>query len=106
MINPETQTLEFCIEDLGYPNETLETKAIVMSKVLKDLGLPYKRYYITEGCKQTKKPKISPPDMTIAFAVTCNGDYLAFAWYNYRKRMNAVISMQKSFNSETNVPCK
>ena len=111
MVNVMTQkdriTLEFCIDDLGYLEETLETRAIVMSKVLKESGLSYRRYYISKSIKeyrQFKKPKISPPDMSIAFSVECNGDYLAFAWYCYRKRLTAIISLKKSF--ELNDPCK
>lgn len=111
MVNAMTQkekiTLEFCIDDLGYLEETLETRAIVMSKVLKELGLLYRRYYISKSIKeykQFKKPKISPPDMSIAFSVECNGDYLAFAWYCYRKRLTAIISLKKSF--ELNDLCK
>lgn len=111
MVNAMTRkdriTLEFCIDDLGYLEETLETRAIVMSKVLKELGLSYRRYYISKGTKeykQFKKPKISPPDMSIAFSVECNGDYLAFAWYCYRKRLTAIISLKKSL--ELSGPCK
>ena len=111
MVNTMTQkdriTLEFCIDDLGYLEETLETRAIVMSKVLKELGLAHRRYYISKSIKeykQFKKPKISPPDMSIAFSVECNGDYLAFAWYCYRKRLTAIISLKKS--CELNDLCK
>ena len=111
MVNAMTQkdriTLEFCIDDLGYLEETLETRAIVMSKVLKELGLSYRRYYISKSIKeykQFKKPRVSPPDMSIAFSVECNGDYLAFAWYCYRKRLTAIISLKKSL--ELSDPCK
>ena len=107
MVQKDRITLEFCIDDLGYLEETLETRAIAMSKVLMELGLPYRRYYISKSIKeykQFKKPKVYPPDMSIAFSVECNGDYLAFAWYCYRKRMNTIISFQKSF--ETSDLCK
>ena len=105
MTNNNKTSIEFCIDDLGYLDETLETRAIVMSKVLKDMGVHYKRYYISksiEGYKRVKKPAVSPPEMSIAFMVECDGDYVAFAWYSYRKRMNDVIHLRKSFNLETN----
>ena len=66
MVNAMTQkdriTLEFCIDDLGYLEETLETRAIVMSKVLKELGLAHRRYYISKSIKeykQFKKPSLN-----------------------------------------------
>lgn len=99
MVQDKIPTLEFCIDDLGYLDETLETRAITMSKVLKELGIRYKRYYVADSMRQIKKPKVSPPDMSIAFMVSCDGDYLAFAWYCYRKRMNSIISFRNSFNN-------
>ena len=38
MVQKDRITLEFCIDDLGYLEETLETRAIAMSKVLMELG--------------------------------------------------------------------
>lgn len=107
MVQNKTASLEFCLDDLGYLEHSLETRAIVMSKVLKDLGLHYKRYYISESLKdfrRVKKPKESPPDMSMAFLVDCDGDYLAFAWYNYRKRMNDIIILKKSLEASSD-PC-
>lgn len=93
---------EFCIDDLGYLEEPLELKAIVMSKVLKELNIKYKRYYTSKSkrdYKRVKKPEIAPPDMSIAFTVECDNDYLAFAKYNYYKRMDTILTLKKAFES-------
>lgn len=84
------EPLEICIDDLGFLEESLESRAIVMSKILKELGLKFKRYYSStshRSFKRVKKPAVAPPDMTIAFLVECSKDYLEFAKYRYEERM-------------------
>lgn len=96
------ENIEFCIDDLGYLGEPLEVRAIVMSKILKEMNLRYKRYYISKSrksFKRVKRPDVEPKDMSIAFTVTCNKNYLDFAKYRYVNRMNTILQLQRAFMS-------
>lgn len=93
--------LDFCIDDLGYEDEPLETRAIVMSKILKELEIKYKRYYTMLSNRdylRAKRPDIVPPDMSIAFLVECDQPHLEFAKYQYHKRMDVILQLKRSLN--------
>ena len=98
----ESGKIDICIDDLGYNSETLESRAIVMSKVLKELDLKFKKYYTMLSNRdylRVKKPDVTPPDMSIAFLIECDKNHLEFAKYKYRERMDAILTFKKAFES-------
>lgn len=99
-----TNKLDICIDDLGYAEETLESRAIVMSKVLKELNLKFKKYYTMLSNRdflRVKKPDVLPPDMSIAFLIECDKDHLEFAKYCYHERMKTIVGLRKAFDTTT-----
>lgn len=94
----ETQCRIDLIE-LGFEHEPLETKAVVMSKILKELDIPYKMWYTRLGKKsirRARKPSIEWNDMNIVFDVFKDEHHTAYAVYLYNQRMNTIISLNKS----------
>lgn len=98
--NPEK--LDFCIDDLGFQEETLESRAIVMSKILRETDIKYKRYYTMLSNRdylRVKKPDVIPPDMSIAFLVECDKNHLEFVKYLYHERMLVIQRFKKALNN-------
>ena len=94
----ETQCrIDMC--ELGFEHEPLDTKAVVMSKILKELDIPYKMWYTRlskKSLRRVRKPSIEWSDMNIVFELDVDEDHAAYAVYLYNKRMNIIIMLNKS----------
>lgn len=96
--------LEFNLEDLGFPEEATETKALVLHKVLRDLCIPFKKFYSKKSdrsFKRVKKTNIEPSDLTLKFLVECDKAHLQYVSHVYKKRMKEVIALEKCFSLDT-----
>lgn len=93
--------IDICLEDLTYKEEPLEVRVIVLSKILKDLGIQYRKYYTKKSVRSFKRVKrpdvITDEELTVIFSVRTDNDHVNYLLWLYNKRMGAVVSLYKSY---------
>lgn len=97
-MNTNVIKTEFDVMALGFDTETLDARAIVMSTILRELKIEYRKYYTrksNKSCKRLRKPDIIWDDMNIVFVAMCPEYYTDYVKYLYSERMSAVVLLRK-----------
>lgn len=103
MNNTDTNAIDICLEDLSFNDEPLEVRIVVLSKILKDLGITYKRYYTkksTRSFRRVKRPDIIPEkDLTIVYTVNTDESHIQYATWLFNEQMKKIVSMYRMYHN-------
>lgn len=101
LMDKTDNNIDICLEDLTYTDEPLEVRIVVLSRIFKELGIPYKRYYTKKTMRSFKRVKrpdvVSEKELTVTFTVTSDKDHVSYAIWLYKNRMEAVMSLYKMY---------
>ncbi len=84
----ELTSFDFIIDSLGFNSTPIEQRAIVMCKILKELSIPFKKYYHYGRHKYLRsKVNKKEPYVNIIIIGACTEDYGKYAIYLYKQKM-------------------
>lgn len=99
MENIEVRTkIELSMDELGFSEEELDTRIMVLGKILDDLEINSRRYYTRRnkaGCQFVNKPDIEWADLTATFIIISDEEHAEFAKYLYRNKMELIRKLRK-----------
>ena len=86
-----TENYDFVLDNMGYTEEPLEQRAVVFCRILRELEIPYKKYYVYPNHRYLRTQPVKNNEkfsgMGMVFIGVCEEYYAKYAIYLYKQRM-------------------
>lgn len=91
-VETETAKYDFILDSMGFTEEPLEQRAVVLCKILRELNIPFKKYYTSPNHRHLRtQPYTDFSGMGMIVVAVCDENYAGYTKYLYAQKM-AVIS--------------
>lgn len=85
---------DFMLSSLGYTDEPLDQRAIVLCKILKELNIPYKKYYTSPKYRHLRTlPNNDFNEINMIISAVCDENYASYAIYLFEKKMEQISKL-------------
>ena len=100
-ISTKTIKYDFVLDTLGYADEPLEQRAYVFCGILKELNIPFKKYYTSSKHRYLRSQpcnRDSNADTSMVLIGSCDENYAQYAIYLFHKKMKIVSILNRIFS--------
>ena len=88
-----TVKYDFILSSLGFEEEPLDQRAVVLCRILSSLNIEYKKYYTVPGSRSMRqKPFLNEKwsNMDMVFIAECDENYAEYAKYLFKQKMQII----------------
>ena len=99
-LSVETIKYDFILDSLGYTDEPLEQRAFVFCNILKELDIPFKKYYTSTKHRYLRSQPCSRDglDTSMVLIGICDENYAHYAIHLFQKKMRQIAHLNRIFS--------
>lgn len=89
---------DIILEDLGYIEEPLEQRAVVLCQILRSLGLLFRKYYTTPPISSMRSRFYNGDrwsSLGMVFVIDCDENYAGYVSYLFKQRMKTISKLNR-----------